>query len=142
MQQGLLAAVVGATDGDERDDRRVNELTERIIGAAFAVANTLGVGFLERVYENALAHEMRKRGLLVERNHRAVVLYDGIVVGEYVADLVVEDQVIVELKTVSALNDQHVAQCVNYLRATGKPLCLLLNFGRPRLEIRRIVGPG
>jgi GxxExxY protein len=67
-----------------------------------------------------------------------VVFYDGVIVGEYIADLLVEDQVIVELKVVAALSDTHIPQCRNYLQATGKPLCLLINFGRPKIEIRRI----
>jgi GxxExxY protein len=129
-------------DSRDGDQPGLDRLTARIIGCAFTVMNTLGVGFLERVYENALAHEMRKHGLSVEQNRRSVVLYDGVAVGEYVTDLLVEDRVIVELKVAAALHEQHVAQCVNYVRATGKPVCLLFNFGRPRLEVRRIVGPG
>jgi len=114
-------------------------VTERIIGSAYMVANTLGVGFLEKVYENALAHEMRKSGLSVARQRAVVICYDGIVVGDYVADLIVEDQVIVELKVAQSISDQHVAQCLNYLRATGMGLCLLINFGRPRVEFRRVI---
>jgi GxxExxY protein len=115
-------------------------VTERIIGCAIRVANTLGHGFVEKVYENALAHEMRKCGLLVVQQRGIVVLYDDVIVGEYSADLLVEDQVIVELKVVAALGDVHVAQCRNYLRATGKPVCLLINFGRAKIEIRRVTG--
>jgi GxxExxY protein len=113
-------------------------VTERIIGCAFTVANTLGIGFSEKVYENALAHEMRKRGLLVVQQRGIVVRYDDAVVGEYIADLVVDDRIIVELKVVKALSEQHVAQCVNYLRATGLDRCLLMNFGRSRIEFRRV----
>jgi GxxExxY protein len=113
-------------------------VTERIIGCAFTVANTLGIGFLEKVYENALAHEMRKRGLLVVQQRGIVVRYDDAVVGEYIADLVVDDRIIVELKVVKALSEQHVAHCVNYLRATELDLCLLMNFGRSRIEFRRV----
>jgi GxxExxY protein len=113
-------------------------VTERIIGCAFKVANALGHGFAEKVYENALAHEMRKRGLGVVQQRGIVVFYDDVIVGEYAADLLVEDQVIVELKAVGTLSDLHIPQCRNYLRATGKPLCLLINFGRPKVEIRRI----
>jgi GxxExxY protein len=113
-------------------------VTERIIGCAFTVANTLGIGFSEKVYENALAHEMPKRGLLVVQQRGIVVRYDDAVVGEYIADLVVDDRIIVELKVVKALSEQHVAQCVNYLRATGLDLCLLMNFGRSRIEFRRV----
>jgi GxxExxY protein len=117
----------------------LNALSERIIGCAIAVANGLGSGFLEKVYENALAHELRKAGLTVAQQQGVSVVYDDVIVGEYAADLLVEAAIVVELKAVRALDDVHQAQCMNYLRATGMHLCLLLNFGRPRLEIRRIV---
>jgi GxxExxY protein len=123
---------------DEGDARLLQPVTGRIIGCAFKVANALGHGFIEKVYENALAHEMRKSGLGVVQQRGIVVFYDDVIVGEYTADLIVEDQVIVELKVVPALSDVHLAQCRNYLRATGKSLCLLINFGRPKVEIRRI----
>ena len=118
---------------------RLNALSERIIGCAFTVANTLGIGFLEKVYENALAHELRKTGFTVAQQRGITVTYDGTVVGEYAVDLLVEESVLVELKAVKTLDDIHQAQCLNYLRASGMQLCLLLNFGKPRLEIRRIV---
>jgi GxxExxY protein len=121
------------------DDTVVNRLSERIIGCAFTVANTLGSGFLEKVYENALAHELRKAGLVVAQQRGIIVRYDGVIVGEYAVDLLVEDAVLVELKAIKALDDIHHAQCLNYLRATGLHLCLLINFGKPRLEIKRIV---
>jgi len=117
----------------------LNALSERIIGCAFTVANRLGSGFLEKVYENALAHELRKAGLAVAQQQGVSVIYDDVIVGESAADLLVEAAVVVELKAVRALDDVHQAQCMNYLRATGMHLCLLLNFGKPRLEIRRIV---
>jgi GxxExxY protein len=124
------------------DDLVLNRVTERIIGCAMVVSNTLGSGFLERVYENALAHELRKAGLGVRQQHGVVVMYDGIAVGEYAVDLLVEGAVLVELKALRALNEVHYAQCMNYLRATGLRLCLLLNFGNPRLAIKRFVlGP-
>ena len=117
----------------------LNALSERIIGCGLVVANRLGSGFLEKVYENALAHELRKAGLTVEEQQGVSVTYDDVIVGEYAADLLVEAAVVVELKAVRALNDIHQAQCMNYLRATGMHLCLHRNFGKPRLEIRRIV---
>ena len=120
------------------DEIRTKELSERIIGCAFRVQNALGAGFLEKVYENALAHEMREAGLSVAQQKGIAVYYDGIVVGEYVADLVVGETVVVELKASKTLDPAHPAQCINYLKATGLHLCLLLNFGRPRLEIHRI----
>jgi GxxExxY protein len=106
---------------DGGDARLLEPVTERIIGCAFRVANALGHGFVEKVYENALAHEMRKCGIGVVQQRGVVVFYDDVIVGEYAADLLVEDQVIVELKVVSALSDVPVPQCRNYLRATGKP---------------------
>ena len=121
------------------DVTELNQASERIIGCAMTVSNTLGVGFLEKVYENALVHELGKAGLAVAQQHPATVLYDGIIVGQYTIDLLVEGVVIVELKAVRALDNVHRAQCMNYLRATNLHLCLLLNFGHPRLEIRRIV---
>ena len=103
------------------------------------VSNTLGIGFLEKVYENALVHELRKAELSIAQQAAISVRYDGVVVGEYAADIVVNDSVILELKVVSALTDIHRAQCLNYLRATGLRLCLLINFGKPRPEIRRLI---
>ncbi|HEY1934140.1 MAG TPA: GxxExxY protein [Acetobacteraceae bacterium] len=117
----------------------LNPLSKRIIGCAFTVANTLGGGFLEKVYENALAHEVRKAGMAVAQQRGATVTYDGTMVGEYFVDLLVEEAILVELKTARALDSSHRAQCLNYLRATGMHLCLLMNFGAPRLEVRRIV---
>jgi GxxExxY protein len=115
-------------------------LSEQVIGCAFEVSNALGSGFLEKVYENALASEIRETtDLRVEQQHPMAVSYKGRVVGEFVADLLVEDRLLVELKAVSALDKIHRAQCVNYLRATGLRLCLLLNFGLPRVEIARVV---
>jgi GxxExxY protein len=121
------------------DEHRLTELSERIIGCAYVVSNTLGSGFLEKVYENALAHELRKVGLAVLQQRGVSVRYDGIVVGEYAPDLLVDERVLVELKSVRALEDIHTAQCLNYLRATGLRLCILLNFGRPRVEVRRVI---
>ena len=123
-----------------KDDRLMNEeITEKIIGCAYTVANTLGAGFLEKVYENALAYEIRKTGLDVKQQSPITVYYDGVVVGEYVADLVVENEVIVELKSAKSLDNVHMAQCLNYLKATGRKVCLLINFGSPRIELKRIV---
>ena len=121
------------SDGPEHD-----AVSERIIGCAFTVANTLGNGFLEKVYENALALELRGAGFAVEQQRPIGVSYKGVPVGEYFADLLVEGAILVELKTVRALDGAHRAQCINYLRATGKRLCLLINFGRPRIEVQRI----
>jgi len=115
------------------------DLTNTILGCAYRVSNTLGSGFLEKVYENALAYELGKAGLDTVQQAPLRVTYDGVVVGDYVADLLVEGRVLVELKAVKALDNIHVAQCLNYLRATRLHLCLLLNFGTPKIEVRRLV---
>ncbi|MDR3535315.1 MAG: GxxExxY protein [Acetobacteraceae bacterium] len=99
----------------------------------------LGAGFLEKVCENALVHELRKRDLAGAQQCAVSVRYDGKIVGTYVADLVVADIIMIELKVGRVLDDGHRAQCINYLKATDLRLCLLLNFGKPRLEVRRIV---
>ena len=119
------------------NEEKLNTLTEKIIGCAFQVSNTLGSGFLEKVYENALAIELRKNGLGVKQQAPIKVLYDKTVVGEYYADILVSETVIVELKAVKEISDVFAAQCLNYLKATGLPICLLLNFGTPRVEIKR-----
>ena len=120
------------------DETGLNALSEKVIGCAYTVGNSLGCGFLEKVYENALAHEIRKLGLKVEVQKPLHVLYDAVVVGEYFADLIVEDVLLIELKTANGFSDNHKAQCINYLNATKLPLCLLINFGRPRVEIKRV----
>jgi GxxExxY protein len=97
----------------------------------------LAAASLEKVYENALVHELRKNGLNAEQQHSINVMYDGVVVGEFFADILVVDTVIVELKATKEHDDVFTAQCLNYLKATGKPICLLLNFGKPRLDIKR-----
>jgi GxxExxY protein len=116
----------------------MRQLTQKVIQCAFAVSNTLGCGFLEKVYENALAHDLRKAGLQVQQQHGIKVYYDGATVGEYTADLLVEGVLLIELKAVKDLDDIHLAQCLNYLKATNLRLCLLMNFAKPKLEFRRI----
>ncbi|MBN2376512.1 MAG: GxxExxY protein [Sedimentisphaerales bacterium] len=116
-----------------------DKITEKIIGCAYTVANTLGSGFLEKVYENALAHELCKAGLKVTRQASIRIHYDTIVAGEYTADLLVNDSVIIELKAVKNLDSVHTAQCLNYLKATKRKICLLINFGKPKIDIKRIV---
>jgi len=118
---------------------KIDEITEKIIGCAYTVANELGHGFLEKVYENALTHEIRKTGLTIEQQRPIPVMYDGIVVGDYTVDLLVANEVLVELKTVKNIDDIHLAQCLNYLKATDCKICLLINIGNPRVEIRRII---
>jgi GxxExxY protein len=125
----------------DREERRseINLVTERIITCVYRVSNTLGSGFLEKVYENPLAIELRKNGLRVEQQHPIGVFYNSEPVGDFAADLLVEDCVIVELKSARTLDDVHSAQCLNYLKATGVTVCLLVNFGRPRVEIKRLI---
>jgi GxxExxY protein len=118
-------------------EEELHTLTERIIGCAFKVSNTLGCGFLEKVYENAMVIELRKIGLKAEPQQRVDVLYDGQVVGEFFTDILVADTVILELKATSEHHEVFTAQCLNYLKATSKPLCLLLNFGKPKVDIKR-----
>jgi GxxExxY protein len=117
----------------------LDAVSEKIIGAAYKVSNTLGSGFLEKVYENALAHQLRKDGMRIEQQRPVKVYYDDVVVGEYFADLIVAGAVIVELKAGKRIEDIHLAQTLNYLKATGLTLGLILNFGKPRVEIKRVV---
>ena len=113
------------------------ELTGKIIGCAMKVHRALGPGFLESVYQNALAYELRKAGLLVEVERPILVRYNGVVVGDFFADLLVQDIVLVENKAVRALSSAHEVQLVNYLTATGIDVGLLLNCGGPSLEYKR-----
>ena len=117
----------------------LDAVSEKIIGAAYKVSNTLGAGFLEKVYENALAHQLRKDRMKIEQQKPIKVFYDDVVVGDYFADLIVEGIVIVELKTARRIENIHLAQTLNYLKATGLTLGLILNFGKPRVEIKRVV---
>ena len=112
-------------------------LTEAIIGCAMTVHSALGPGFLESVYENALAHELRKVGLAVERQVQIRVTYDSVIVGDFDADMYVEGRVLVEIKAVQMLVRAHEVQLVNYLTATGVEVGLLLNFGASSLQFKR-----
>lgn len=118
----------------------LNELTQRVIGCAYTVSNRLGCGHFEKVYENAMCIEFRKSGLKYVQQAEVDVLYDGLIVGQYFADLVVEGAVLVELKAVGKLDDLATAQCLSYLKVTHLPICLLLNFGQPRVEVKRFLG--
>ena len=113
------------------------QITHSIIGCAFDVINELGHGFLESVYENAMIVALEDSGILVESQKPIDVRFRGRPVGNFCADLLVEDRVIVELKAVAALTSAHQAQVINYLNATGYQVGLLLNFGKPKLEHRR-----
>ena len=115
------------------------ELTEKIIGCAYRVYNKMGFGFLESVYEKCMLIELRKTGLIAESQKPITVTYEDEIVGEFVADIVVENTIILELKSVRRVVMAHEVQLVNYLVATGKPLGLILNFGERQVEIKRKV---
>lgn len=117
----------------------INLITKEIIGKSFKVSNTLGNGFLEKVYQNALFYELTKSGLNVKQQYPLEVFYEDKVVGEYFADLLVENKIILELKAIKALDDIHLAQILNYLKACDMNFGLLINFGTPRVEIKRVV---
>ena len=117
----------------------VNEITEKIIGCAYKVSNSLGIGFVEKVYENALVVALRKAGLMVWQQHPIKVSFEDVVVGEFFADLFVEEKVLVELKAASMLTQEQTAQALNCLRATRVDVCLLINFGKPKVEIKRLL---
>ncbi len=115
-------------------------LAEVMIGCAFKVLNESGCGFLEKVYENATVHELKKARLTAEPQKAIPVYYDGVMVGDYYAGISVNGIVLIELKAVKAFDEIHKAQCMNYLKATRLPICLLMNFGATRLGLKRLVG--
>jgi GxxExxY protein len=112
-------------------------LTEKVIGLAMRVHRTLGPGFLESVYRNALAFELRRAGLTVELDERITVRYENVIVGDFIADLAVNASLICELKAISALTKADEVQVVNYLTATNHDVGLLLNFGTSSLQFKR-----
>ena len=122
---------------DCRADLQYGEITEKIIGCAFEVINELGTGFLESVYEKALAISLQDKGFRVQCQHPLHVHFRQRIVGEFYTDLVVEGKVIVELKAAKAIVPEHQAQIINYLKATGIEVGLLINFGNPKLEYKR-----
>lgn len=115
------------------------EESYKIFAAAIQVWKTLGYGFLEKVYENALAIELRGRGMVCEQQKPLKVHYSGYIVGDYMADIVVDGKIILELKSARAIDDAHIAQTLNYLKATGLRLGLILNFGPERMESKRMI---
>jgi GxxExxY protein len=119
--------------------RELDLLAEQVIGAVYEVSNGLGAGFLEKVYERALLREIALRGLKVKAQVPYPVFYKEQCVGEYLADLVVEEKLIVEIKCVDRFANEHMAQCLNYLTASGIKMALLVNFQRPKVEWRRVV---
>jgi GxxExxY protein len=115
------------------------ELSFAIIGAAMEIHKTLGPGFLEAIYKNAMIYELMTRGMKVEIEKPLPVNYKGQLLGEYFADLVVADQIILELKAISSIAKAHEAQAMHYLAATGLKLAIIINFGAPSLQYKRIV---
>jgi GxxExxY protein len=123
---------------DEQDERiKHEEITKVIIGCAFEVINELGAGFLESVYEKALLLVLQQKGLSAISQHSVKVMFRGECVGDFYADIFVEEKVIVELKAVKTIASEHQAQIINYLNATGIEVGLLINFGNPKLEYKR-----
>ena len=121
------------------DERRFDSLTEQILQATFEVSNILSCGFLEKVYERALLKEVALQGIRAKTQVSYPVIYKGQCIGEYFADLIVEDKIVLELKCVDHLLNEHTAQCLNYLKASGHKLALLINFQRPKVQLKRIV---
>ncbi|MBI3944593.1 MAG: GxxExxY protein [Armatimonadetes bacterium] len=126
-------------ESDPEERRELDRLAYQVVGAAYEVGNVLGVGFLEKVYQRALVSELRRRGVQAEGEVPVAVRYKGEAVEEYRVDILVEGKLIVETKCVDEFCDAHLAQCLNYLRATGLRLALLVNFQRPKVEWRRVV---
>jgi len=122
-----------------KDKAYYDALAKTIISCAYKVGKVLGCGFLEKVYENALVIELVAAGLCVVKQQPIKVSYDGQIVGDYIADIVVEDKVIVEMKAVKVIDSIHFAQCQNYLKATGMKLGLIINFGEEKVKVRRVV---
>jgi GxxExxY protein len=127
------------TDETRMENLVHEELTKQIIGAAFEVHNTLGYGFLERVYQKALQAELTSREFRAEIEYPVKVVYKGIIVGDYFADLLVDGSVVVELKIAPVYNRQDEAQLLNELKATGIKVGLLINFGREKVDFKRMV---
>ena len=124
-------------NANERES--MNALIEKVVGAVYEVANVLGAGFLEKVYERALVVELRARGLQAEAQAAIRVFYKGELVGDYCADILVEGKLLIELKCVDSLSNEHIAQTLNYLKATDRYIALLVNFKHPKVEWKRIV---
>lgn len=124
-------------DANEREF--LEGVAERTVGAIYEVANVLGAGFLEKVYQRALVNELTRRGLRALPQAAFSVQYKGDSVGEYFADIIVEDRLVVEIKCVDHFSGEHTAQCINYLKASGLKLALLVNFQKPKVEWRRVV---
>jgi len=117
----------------------LDSLIETAVGAAYEVSNTLGAGFLEKVYHRALTRELTLRNLRVQAQVSFPIIYKEQCVGDYVANLIVEKRLVIELKCVECFSNEHLAQCINYLKASHLRLALLINFQKPKVEWRRII---
>jgi GxxExxY protein len=115
----------------------IENIVEKIIASAFKVSNALGIGFEVKVYENALSHQMSQDGLTVVQQSPIKIAYDGVTVGEFSADILVEERVMVEIKAVPESTSEQLAQALNHLRVSGLGACLLINFGKSRIQINR-----
>jgi GxxExxY protein len=124
---------------NEEERESLNELATKVIGAVYEVSNILGVGFLEAVYERALVKELRLRGISARRQVPVRVKYKDEIVGKYRADILVEGRLIIEVKCAEGFANEHMAQCINYLKATDLNLCLIVNFKKPKAVWKRIV---
>jgi len=138
MKRDLRPAADSASP-ESAERASLEALVETVVGAAYEVSNVLGAGFLEKVYERALMEEIRLRSLGVTAQAPFPVNYKGKPVGTYAADLVVEGRLLVAVKCVEQFSNEHLAQCINYLKASGLHLALLINFRRSRVEWKRVV---
>jgi GxxExxY protein len=139
MKRDLSRVAANSASRESAEHASLEALVEIVVGAAYEVSNVLGAGFLEKVYERALMQELSLRGLRAATQTPFPIAYKGKNVGTYSADLVVEDRLLVEVKCVEQFSNEHLAQCINYLKASGLHLALLINFRRPRVEWRRVV---
>ena len=128
-----------STRSESNEQALLDSLVEKVVGAAYEVSNVLGAGFLEKIYERALLEELGLRGIPVKAQAPFAVSYKGKHIGTYAADLVVQDRLLVEVKCVDEFCNEHLAQCINYLKASQLKLALPINFQRPKVEWKRIV---
>lgn len=132
---------MGRIETRDTKSMKHEEITGEILSAAFAVSKELGHGFLEAIYEKAMLMALRQAGLKAENQYPIKVRFREVVIGDYAADILVENKVIVELKAVKALAPEHLAQVINYLKATGFEVGMLTNFGVPKIEYKRLSWP-
>ena len=134
-----MTLIISVYEMDENNNIIYKDLSYKIVELALEVHNELGCGFLEKVYENALMMLFEREGIPAKQQAPADVYFQNKVIGQYFADILVDNKVILELKTVDAISDVHNAQVLNYLRATGVKLGLIMNFAKPRFEYKRLV---